>query len=140
MKRTLSGFSAAIDGCREPATMNNPSARQNEAMVCSRFIVAPREADKLTTADFNTVEWQKEIKACLSGGTWTKKERDEFISSCINSAKEGGLPETKAKNYCECSQFKVEKKYPNIADLDKITEEDLKSDFWTKLMASCLDN
>jgi len=100
----------------------------------------PREADKLTTADFNTVEWQKEIRACLSGGTWTKKEREEFISSCINSAKENGLPETKAKNYCECSQFKVEKKYPNIADLDKITEEDLKSDFWTKLMASCLDN
>ena len=100
----------------------------------------PREADKLTTADFNTVEWQKEIKACFSGGTWTKKARQEFISSCVNSAKENGLSETKAKNYCECTQFKVEKKYPNTTDLDKITEEDLKSEFWAKLMAGCLDN
>jgi hypothetical protein len=100
----------------------------------------PREADKLTAADFNTVEWQKEIKACLSGGVWTKKEREEFISSCINSAKENGQTETKAKNYCECTQFKVEKRYPNTTDLDKITEEELKSDFWAKLMASCLDN
>ena len=99
----------------------------------------PAEADKLTKDDFNSVEWQKEIKACISGGTWTKKEREEFISSCINSAKEGGLTETNAKNYCECSQFKVEKRYPNIADLDKMTEKDLKSEFWTKLIASCLD-
>jgi len=100
----------------------------------------PVEADKLTASDFNTVEWQKEIKACLSGGTWTKKEKEEFISSCINSARENGLSETKAKNYCECTQFKVEKRYPNTADLDKITEEDLKSDFWTKLMAGCREN
>ena len=100
----------------------------------------PVEADKLTASDFNTAEWQKEIKACLSGGTWSKKEREEFISSCVNSAKENGLSEAKAKNYCECTQFKVEKRYPNTADLDKITEEDLKSDFWAKLMASCLDN
>ena len=98
----------------------------------------PAAADKLTKDDFNSVEWQKEIKACISGGTWTKEEREEFISSCVNSAKENGLSGTEAKNYCECSQFKVEKRYPNTADLDKITEDELKSDFWTKLMASCL--
>jgi len=100
----------------------------------------PREADKLTKDDFNSAEWQKEIKACLSGGTWTKQEREEFISSCIKSAKESGLSETKAKNYCECTQFKVEKRYSNSADLDKITEDDLKSEFWVKLMAGCRDN
>jgi len=100
----------------------------------------PVEADKLTKDDFNTVEWQKEIKACLSGGTWTKQEREGFISSCVKSAKENGLSETKAKNYCECTQYKVEKRYPNSADLDNISEEDLKSKFWENLMASCRDN
>ena len=100
----------------------------------------PVAADKLTKEDFKSVEWQKEIKACLSGGTWTKQEREEFISSCVKSAKESGLSETKAKNYCECTQYKIEKRYPSTADLDKISEEDLKSKFWENLMASCRDN
>jgi len=100
----------------------------------------PVDADKLTAADFNSAEWQKEIKACVGGGTWTRQDREEFISNCVKTAKDGGLSETKAKNYCECTQFKVEKKYPNSADLNKITADDLKSEYWKKLMASCLDN
>jgi hypothetical protein len=100
----------------------------------------PVQADKLTKDDFSSAEWKKEIKACLSGGTWTKLDREEFVSNCIRTAKEGGLSETKAKNYCECMQFKVEKRYPNADDLTKVTNDDFKSEYWQKLIASCLAN
>ena len=134
-----------ISACVNTAktSMSTDSARYYCYCMQSRVeakFADPLEAGKLTKDDFNTVEWQKEIKACLGGGIWTKKEREEFISNCVSSAKKNGLSETKAKNYCECTQFKVEKRYPNTADLDKITEDDLKSDLCTKLMANCRDN
>jgi hypothetical protein len=45
----------------------------------------------------------------------------------------------KAKNYCECMMFKVEKKYPSPADAGTITKEDLQSPEWKKIIQSCLD-
>lgn len=95
------------------------------------------EANKLTANEFSSPEWVKEIRSCI-GGTWTKKEHEEFVTSCINSAK-ASLGETKAKNYCECMMFKIEKLYPNANDAAKITAEDFKTDHWQKLIKGCLD-
>ena len=98
------------------------------------------DVDKLTKDDFSSAEWQKEIKACLTGGTWTKPDREEFVSNCTRTAKEGGLSEVKAKSYCECMLFKVEKRYPNANDLSKVTTDDFKSEYWQKLINNCLGN
>lgn len=95
------------------------------------------DANKMTDKELSSPEWVKEIKSCI-GGTWQKIEREEFVTSCINSAK-ASLGETKAKNYCECMMFKIEKIYPNANDAAKITAEDFKTEYWQKLIKGCLD-
>lgn len=95
------------------------------------------DANKLTAQDLASAEWVKEIKSCI-GSTWTKIDHEEFMTSCVNSAK-ASLGETKAKNYCECMMFKIEKIYPNANDAAKITAEDFKSEYWQKLIKGCLD-
>ena len=95
------------------------------------------DANKITAKELASAEWVKEIKSCI-GGTWTKSEREEFVTSCINSAK-ASLGETKAKSYCECMMFKIEKLYPKADDAAKITAEDFKTDYWQKLIQGCLD-
>ena len=96
-----------------------------------------KDASKITAKELSSAEWVKEIKSCI-GGTWTAKEREEFVTSCINSAK-ASLGETKSKNYCECMLFKIERIYPNSDDAAKITAEDFKTDYWQKLIKGCLD-
>ena len=95
------------------------------------------DANKLTAKELSSPEWVKEIKSCI-GGTWSSKDREEFVTSCVNSAK-ASLGETKAKNYCECMMFKIEKIYPNATDAAKITAEDFKTESWQKLIKGCLD-
>lgn len=95
------------------------------------------DANKITANELSSPEWIKEIKSCL-GGTWPANERTEFLNSCVNSAK-ANLGETKAKNYCECMMFKIEKIYPDANEAAKITAEDFKTDYWQKLIKGCLD-
>lgn len=95
-------------------------------------------ASAITEEDMQTPEWQKEVKSCVAGGSWTSKDRSEFLSNCIKSAKEG-LGEQKAKSYCECMMYKIEVRYPNAADAAKLTEEKLNSPEWKKITQSCLD-
>lgn len=94
------------------------------------------DANKLTTAELSKPEWKKNINACLRGN-WATKDREAFLKSCIDNA--GSLGAEKAKNYCECMMYKIEKNYPNVADADKITAEDLKSEAWQKILKSCLN-
>ncbi len=49
------------------------------------------------------------------------------------------MSEEKAKKYCECMMFKIEKKYPSPNDAAGITEETLKSADWKKMIADCLE-
>jgi hypothetical protein len=94
-------------------------------------------AAKLSSADLETTEWKKEIQNCLApASTWSTKDRSDFLSECVKSAKEK-VSEEKSKNYCECMLFKVEKKYPNPLDAGKITEETLSSPDWKKMIADC---
>lgn len=97
----------------------------------------PDTADmvKLTTAELSSPEWKKEVNACLNG-TWPGPEREAFLKSCIEQAR--SLGETKARNYCECMLFKVEKLYPNATDLTNVTNETLKTEPWQKLIQGCL--
>lgn len=94
------------------------------------------DVDSLTEETMNSPEWQKEIQNCLRG-FWGTKDRDTFLSECIVAAMEG-LDAEKAKNYCECMLFKVELKYPNPEDAGTISEEDMKSPEWQKIIQGCL--
>lgn len=66
------------------------------------------------------------------------KERSGFLSNCIASAKDG-VGEEKAKTYCECMLYKIEIRYPDPADADKLTAEKLSSPEWKKIIQGCLD-
>jgi len=68
---------------------------------------------------------------------WPSEERAAFINSCINNAK-ASLSEDSARSYCYCMQEKIEKKYPTMADAEKITAEDLASAAWKKEIQDCL--
>lgn len=96
------------------------------------------EAAAITEDKLQSPEWQKEIQACLKG-YWSTKDRTDFLTDCINAAKEG-LGDEKAKNYCECMLYKVEVKYPDSSVLaEELTEEKLNSPEWKKIIQSCLD-
>jgi hypothetical protein len=83
--------------------------------------------------------WKKEIVACLNTlGKWTADDRIEFINNCIETATPG-IGEKAAKSYCECMQYKVERKLPKREDIEKLTADLLKTPEWQKLMKSCLD-
>ena len=98
----------------------------------------PADADKMTTEDLNTPEMLKEIRSCITSIAWAKKDREEFITSCIDVAK-ANLGEAKAKTYCECMAYKVEKLYPNAADAGKLNAEELKKDIWQKIIKTCME-
>ena len=95
-------------------------------------------AATITEADMNSPEWQKDIKGCLNGGTWTAADRSTFLNECITSAK-GSVGDEKAKIYCECMLYKVEVKFPNPEDAGTLTAEKLATPEWKKIIQSCLD-
>jgi hypothetical protein len=96
----------------------------------------PADAGKLTAEQLASPEWKKIIQNCLTG-QWTTDERSEFVTSCVNAAKEG-IGEEKAKKYCDCMLYKVEKKYPNAADAAKLTAQELEKPEWKKALQECL--
>jgi hypothetical protein len=96
------------------------------------------EASKISNDDLQTPEWLREIKACVSGSNWKTKDRSDFMTNCIATAK-GGVGEEKAKTYCECMLYKIESRYPDPEEATKLTAEDLASPEWKKIAQGCLD-
>jgi hypothetical protein len=66
---------------------------------------------------------------------WPQDERDKFTNSCVSKAMAAGngLQEDKVKKYCNCYLEKMETKFPDIKDLEKIKIEEL-----TKAAQECL--
>lgn len=97
------------------------------------------DAAKITATDLATPEWKKEIRDCrVAIGQWLPKDRSDFLTDCIDAAK-ASLGEVKAKSYCECMLFKTEQKYPDPADAGAITEADLQTPAWKKMIKDCAD-
>ena len=84
------------------------------------------------------LQWKKSINNCLTESHWDTKNREAFLSDCVNSAK-ANLGDGKAKSYCECMLFKVEQHYPNPQDVKELTHEKLTSPEWKKIVQGCLD-
>jgi hypothetical protein len=99
---------------------------------------AIEDAEKLTEADLQSPEFQRNVKECMVAGEWTAKDRGDFLRECVNSAKIA-LGEGKANTYCECMLFKVEKAYPRPEDAAQLTEEKLSTPAWKNTIQGCKD-
>jgi len=64
---------------------------------------------------------------------WSTSERNAFMKTCVNGAKES-MGETQAENYCSCMQQKIEQIYPNAADADNMSKTKM-----TELAKDCLN-
>ena len=66
---------------------------------------------------------------------WPESEKKIFVNSCVSKAMAGsGMPEVKAKSYCDCYRQKIETKYPDIKELEKV-----KADEVSATAAECLE-
>ena len=53
---------------------------------------------------------------------WTQKDKEDFVGGCVNGAlKEMG--EAKARSYCSCMLQKLQKRYPNAADMKYVKND-----------------
>jgi hypothetical protein len=78
---------------------------------------------------------KKDAQECVDG-KWSSDEREEFLASCIDSAKPN-VGEKQAKIYCECMLFKVEKAFPNSGDATRLTADELATPAWKKKVQEC---
>ncbi len=62
------------------------------------------------------------FSACKSN--WSAAEKDQFRATC-NSGFATTLGAAKAKDFCDCFQEKVEKKYATKAEADKATQAEV---------------
>lgn len=70
--------------------------------------------------------------------TWLPATRYQFIAECINTAKNSMGTDT-ARFYCYCMQEKIEMKYPDTADMNKLTTAELSKPEWKKEITACLN-
>jgi hypothetical protein len=97
---------------------------------------AIEEAAKLTEEDMLEEAFQEDILDCLLGASWDTKSRNDFLVKCINTEKRTVGAE-KAKLYCECMLFQVEKAFPDAAEAILLTPEKLKTPEWKKITQGC---
>lgn len=83
----------------------------------------PADAEKLTSE--KALELAKECIVQLSTTPgWGEKEKGEFMRECEKAAK-ANLGEAKAKTYCSCMMEKIQKEFPNAADVEKLKSEQI---------------
>ena len=137
-KWTTADYAGFIKTClaNSPAGVSADSSKYFcYCMVLKMEQKHPDPAD-IGKAELNSAEWQKDILSCM-GLKWTKEYRDNFINSCIASAKDG-IGEEKAASYCECMLFRLQNMYPTTEEVDKLTAEDLAKPELQKMARSCL--
>lgn len=95
-------------------------------------------ATALGDSTFFSAEWQQKIRECFGG--WSSTDRNDFVTNCIATAKDH-IGEVKARNYCECMLYKVEKKYPVAAvAANALTPDELAKPEWKQAVNDCLGN
>lgn len=62
-------------------------------------------------------------KENTSGDNWSRSDVNIFVDNCVSEAVKGGMQRTKATDYCECMQRKLEVLYPNSADVGNLDVE-----------------
>jgi hypothetical protein len=58
---------------------------------------------------------------------WMQTDRDKMINSCVNEAKgrSAAVNDSTLKKYCSCYQESLEKKYPDIAQVEKVPRQEV---------------
>ncbi len=68
---------------------------------------------------------------------WTSEDRHVFIDECFKNAEPGVGVDT-ARFYCYCMQEKIEIRFPNSADANKLSADDLEKPEWQKIAKDCI--
>jgi hypothetical protein len=68
--------------------------------------------------------------SCKSG--WSDAEKKTYMDACVDGAK-ATFGEEKAKEYCSCTQEKIEAKYPKAKDLESVKQDEI-----SELAMDCL--
>lgn len=71
------------------------------------------------------------LSSCGSKG-WSDAEKKTYMDACEGKAA-AALGEEKAKEYCACTQEKMEAKYPDPAEVKNVTSEEI-----TKMAEECM--
>lgn len=84
------------------------------------------DADKLSLADQDVKDMIADCRKAAGIGTsssdgWSRKDQLDFVNSCVKEAVKGGMEELDAQSYCDCMQYKLEKKYPDSGDPELLT-------------------
>lgn len=53
---------------------------------------------------------------------WPQQERDNFVTECVKSAMKKGQTAARADQYCRCMGENLERLYPDMNELGKLTE------------------
>jgi hypothetical protein len=67
---------------------------------------------------------------------WPQEYRNKFLTDCFSTAKP--LGEDSARRYCACMANKLEAKYPDSKEVDKLTEADFEKPELKQLIRDCL--
>jgi hypothetical protein len=57
---------------------------------------------------------------CNDEKGWSERNKQAYISSCVTDNR-SAIGEKQVKAYCECMQKRVQEKYPDYRDADKLT-------------------
>ena len=71
------------------------------------------------------------LSACKGG--WSSGDKETFLKTCTDGAT-SSMGAQKAKDYCECMLPKIQKRYPTVAEANKITTADAEM---TKMAEDC---
>lgn len=113
-----------FDACIKELNWSKDSAtRYCNCMLAKIEKIYPTAAESENLTQEKAVELAKE---CLAAETkssgWGAKERNEFTTECETAAAKN-IGAEKAKTYCACMLVKVEREFPNPADISKMKQE-----------------
>jgi hypothetical protein len=94
-----------------------------------------RDRDRDRNTDYTNDNDDRNNSSSSSSSSWTSRQRDEFTTSCVNTAVEGGMDRSMAQSYCSCMQGKLERLYPNPNDANNL---DVNSTEMQNMMRDCL--
>ncbi|HRG81662.1 MAG TPA: hypothetical protein PLO99_04050 [Chitinophagaceae bacterium] len=62
-----------------------------------------------------------------SASGWPQSSKDEFVNSCVREAVKNGQTRSISERYCECMVEKMEALYPDVSEVETLTEDDINS-------------
>jgi len=60
-----------------------------------------------------------------SADGWPQSSKDQFVNSCVSEAVKNGQTRSVSERYCECMVEKMEALYPDVSEVERLTEDDI---------------